>query len=103
MKLVKKVWPAHLPPGKSSTTTGTKAIDRTCETLDAVVPNQLITKKGHEINPLLGYGPTVSITTTKMASMEEPIGVTREERGSNHVGDYLSRVATDSLGVMRVK
>jgi hypothetical protein len=53
MEFVKKVRPVRLPSGKSSSMTGTQAIDRTWETLDAVVPNQLVTKKSHDINPLL--------------------------------------------------
>ena len=53
MEFVRRIGPVRLPSGPSSSSTGTQAIDSTWKTLNNSIPDELHTKKGHDVNPLL--------------------------------------------------
>ena len=53
MEFVKPIKPPQLRRGAASSHSGTQCIDSTWKTLDAAIPQQVKTKKDHDVNPLL--------------------------------------------------
>ena len=53
MEFVRPIRSVRLPGGRSSSLSGTQAIDSTWKTLDRSIPSELKTKANHDVNPRL--------------------------------------------------